>query len=582
MENNMKHFLHIMMMAAVVFFSAGSNVHAQAQNDDNYDWSFPEDPPDLNDFSRYDEKSIEQIEKILKDAQLYRTLGSSVKVINSAGNCGQYVNAAKRSRQQIKTLNSEYRGRADDRYYQLKAQYDENNRKALRDYKTCFAEQTQYYQPLVEAKVRSYQAHKIKMDDLAHEYNFPKDMNVHIDYVQRALEYRKNLANDGIVGTVQSTFQRVEYRPGSKHGGWLNVTRGLKLRKHDELRTGPRGLARIQFADHYTKGNAGPSIINVGKNTHIRIEKFVISFDDPPHSNGVIGLIRGSLRAFTKNWGFRSSFSVRTGTSLVGIRGTELAVVYDPDTDKTDVHLDHGDAYVEVGGVQTTLQPHTSVTIQNNRVSPPRPLTNSIWGILVNSTGDQHNETLATAREGGTITLEQGRVNRSQNTTITGAEITPYDEIANLAKIAELQYVSTIVSSLNQAILDYDEAKTLRYMDGFVKSQYTKALKTRSFRDIVDSSGFVVKVKNDCAVCWEETDSNGKNVQYCDVKAKLYFANGKPRQTVLFHGVKKWGRGVTKPYFKLTNFYEYNGDKATQFEAKNPVCNLTEEVIRRQ
>lgn len=43
---------------------------------------------------------------------------------------------------------------------------------------------------------------------------------------------------------------------------------------------------------------------------------------------GILDLIRGSIRAFTKGFGGRAAFSVRTGTSLCGIRGSEEVIKY--------------------------------------------------------------------------------------------------------------------------------------------------------------------------------------------------------------------------------------------------------------
>lgn len=126
-----------------------------------------------------------------------------------------------------------------------------------------------------------------------------------------------------------SVFKDAQVRPRSA-GKWIWIYEGRRLYLTDEIRTGKRGRLRLELADRVESGNRGPTVINVGSNSNIRMEKFKISFTDKPQRTGLISLIKGTVRAFTKNWGLRSAFSVRTGTSVVGIRGTDLWIAYDP------------------------------------------------------------------------------------------------------------------------------------------------------------------------------------------------------------------------------------------------------------
>lgn len=128
------------------------------------------------------------------------------------------------------------------------------------------------------------------------------------------------------VGTVIAAKGTVEVlSKGSR--SWKKVDKNYRLLVTDEIRTGRlSSRARVELADRYPERNAGPTILNLGRDTHIRLEDFKGKFDNDGGGSGILDLIRGKVRAFTKNFGIGSGLSVRTGTSLCGIRGSEEVV----------------------------------------------------------------------------------------------------------------------------------------------------------------------------------------------------------------------------------------------------------------
>ena len=139
-----------------------------------------------------------------------------------------------------------------------------------------------------------------------------------------------------VIGSVASVFRDVEVLAGGAGNKWEAIQKGYQVRLRDEIRTGPRGRARIEFADRLDESNAGPTVVNIGSNSHVKMESYAVRFQRPKKSEGIIGLIRGTIRAFTKNWGSGSAFKVRTGTSLCGIRGSEeIITFYGSDGDPT-------------------------------------------------------------------------------------------------------------------------------------------------------------------------------------------------------------------------------------------------------
>lgn len=101
--------------------------------------------------------------------------------------------------------------------------------------------------------------------------------------------------------------------------GRRNLTLGAALYQGDDVRTGTDGIAVIGFRDH-TKASVNP-------NTVIRIDSYV--YDRPQASDSfAVSLLKGGLRLFTGLIGKKEplSFSVRTLTATIGIRGTGIDI----------------------------------------------------------------------------------------------------------------------------------------------------------------------------------------------------------------------------------------------------------------
>jgi hypothetical protein len=129
-----------------------------------------------------------------------------------------------------------------------------------------------------------------------------------------------------VVGALNNALGGVfVLRPGASEAE--PAAAGTLLCQGDQLETFGTGRARVQYADRAE--NAGPTVVNLGFNTQIKIVKFEVPSLNPSERNILIDLIRGAVRAFTKGWG-QGSFNVRSGTSICGGRGTHFSVSYTP------------------------------------------------------------------------------------------------------------------------------------------------------------------------------------------------------------------------------------------------------------
>ena len=175
------------------------------------------------------------------------------------------------------------------------------------------------------------------------------------------------------IGVVTSTFKDTFVKRGSG-GSWIRIMEGRQLFLDETIKTGLKGRLRIEMRDRVEQGNRGPTVINVGSDSLIKMEKFETAFTDQvPSRTGVLYLIRGFLRAKTKNWGARSLFSVRTGTSLCGIRGTEVEVRHDDLNKIASYRLLSGVASVSHKRGTTQLVAGSEIVVRNGFAGPPRP-----------------------------------------------------------------------------------------------------------------------------------------------------------------------------------------------------------------
>ena len=142
-----------------------------------------------------------------------------------------------------------------------------------------------------------------------------------------------------------------------RQGVRRELMEGDEIHLLDRIETGPNGSVRVQLYDAGLHEDGKRTNLRLANDTSVSLTKWVISADDTRakleelERHGAIELIKGAIRFFSKNWGSRSSFSVRTGTSLCGIRGTEFDVIHDPDQDSTLYRLHSG---------SIEIQPHIS------------------------------------------------------------------------------------------------------------------------------------------------------------------------------------------------------------------------------
>lgn len=102
---------------------------------------------------------------------------------------------------------------------------------------------------------------------------------------------------------------------------WRAAAKGAPLKRADVVRTGKDSIARIEMEDG--KESTPPTRVDLIPETEVSLNDLVLEDGLPPRRRGFLGLISGAVRTITHGWGARSLFSVKSGTTICGIRGSE-------------------------------------------------------------------------------------------------------------------------------------------------------------------------------------------------------------------------------------------------------------------
>ncbi|MCB0257333.1 MAG: FecR domain-containing protein [Anaerolineae bacterium] len=177
----------------------------------------------------------------------------------------------------------------------------------------------------------------------------------------------------GYAAILVSVLKDVQVKKGGS-GEWLRARQGDLLNATDLVRTGDSSRARIEFMDRFQSINSGPSVITVGPDATINLAEFKIDLRNQQRHKGLVDMLKGAIRVFSKGWGGRADFSVRTGTSLCGIRGTDIEIHYDPDEDRTYYKLYEGVVEISTPHESFTLRAGSSVSVTRGMRSEIMPI----------------------------------------------------------------------------------------------------------------------------------------------------------------------------------------------------------------
>jgi|GEM_PF-4732072 len=183
-----------------------------------------------------------------------------------------------------------------------------------------------------------------------------------------------------------------DVRVRSCEGDVEPVLKGRKITIGDCIKTGPNGRVRVQMADRDEARNAGPTVINIAKNSEMCFGGFLFMRDK---DKTVYELFKGTIRTFFRGWRRDSQVSVRTGVTICGMRGTDFAVTYDPASQISETFVREG--IVDVTNLETgetkTVNAGQMMITDGNTSSAVEPFGPDQWDQFVESYGIAESST---------------------------------------------------------------------------------------------------------------------------------------------------------------------------------------------
>jgi hypothetical protein len=338
------------------------------------------------DFSEI-QKDIETVSARIDELVLWEEMQRLGDYIPNASRCADYYKWVREKFEELNELNAEYQGRADAAYRRRAEILTQEKDDAAREYTSCFASEAARSPLIRENDLTTRSAFKVRYDALKAEYGEGSILhhkrtveeelyNLEMELVQARLWDDWDFPEDGVmhggpVATVTSTFRNVWVRRGGGKN-MVRLAKGAPLYASDVVVTGPQSRARVEIADRVDRLDVGPTIINIGPSSEVEMSHYEARREVPAT---MVSLLRGAIRAFTRNWGSGSAFSVRVGTSLCGIRGTDLSVSYNPELRQATYMLQHGTADLyDRHGTRRRMTPGTQVNADKGELSGDRSL----------------------------------------------------------------------------------------------------------------------------------------------------------------------------------------------------------------
>jgi hypothetical protein len=176
------------------------------------------------------------------------------------------------------------------------------------------------------------------------------------------------------VGTIAAAEGQGDIGRG---GNWTAATTGAAVYLGDQLRTGHPGHLRVVFQDD--------SVVTISDDSVVTIDKQLF---DPDHgkAESLLGLLQGKLSTLVGEYYHRPGavYEVKTPTAVGGVRGTEFAVSFDPDSEVTEVIGISGHVVVhsviDPTGPGVLLTAREVSTVQPGKLpTAPRRLDDSIF-----------------------------------------------------------------------------------------------------------------------------------------------------------------------------------------------------------
>lgn len=311
------------------------------------------------------------------------------------GRCRTHIKDAEKHFKAAEALNKKYKAKPTYEYEGQMAEHKELNAFALENYKKCFTNEIIYSRntdtPLFSRmRVADYYSFMSKKEYLSNKFQWSSGLAAHLAKLKEMMATLQSEGTDSMqrntkVGVVRSVtgvawLNHIGSERYSKQIDWKPLKVGDSVFESDHIQTGADTSVRVDFVSYNKLTDASPITMAMGPKSYIVVSKYLPGplTEYNSATTGAMTLIRGAMRAFTsKFWGTTSGsqFQVRTGTSICGIRGTDITIVHNPEADSTEYLLDHGKVEIAAPSGSLMLQPRQKLAARAGKLGVPATLT---------------------------------------------------------------------------------------------------------------------------------------------------------------------------------------------------------------
>jgi len=328
-------------------------------------------------------RELYKLEERLDDAEIMRDL-DLVDTRIKGSDCNFKWTLYSEAREEVRMLAT--REKRGERLSRDEADYYDAQKlqqtEGWKDFEGCYTGRLPSFRAFVPTGIDTYRQvvdlyAELREKHSAYAFN-EETLPFAIEDLKKEIKETKELPAAAI-GTVTKVFRdawRVRDRSEKR------LSRGDKIELLDTIRTGSRASVRIVLNDRDEDANVGPTVINMKEMSEVTIRKFQWRLQEEEEEvwyDFLLDGVKGTLRLFSKGWGSRAAFNVRVGTSLCGIRGTDVEIEHVPELDEITYKLWHGVADIEAPSGKVTLKSLQTVVVTGGvlgavrEIEPARP-----------------------------------------------------------------------------------------------------------------------------------------------------------------------------------------------------------------
>jgi len=349
------------------------------------------------------EAEVEDVRAQIEEVELWVQMNEAAAYVPGSSRCKHYLEEAERTRNSLENLNRRYEGRADETYREQAQNLLRENQDMVQEYRSCFGSVVApRYGRIAQAGVAAYQPFTARYNQLTDKFG-DADPGSLFSQLKRQLEdLERQLARleydqDIVAGTVTSVWRSVRI---VRNGREMPVQVGDRIFVGDQVVTGTYGRIRIEQDNACNRVGTGSSALNIGGGSQVTVNTPGFRGHECERDPTMWEVVSGAVTAYVESRRntLPASIYVKVGSTVSGVRGTEIAFTRNPARDESGIWLDHGDAFLLAGEREFPLAPGEVTEIRAGQIVQQRRFDPAEYNQLIRATASRGDMSLSEAQ----------------------------------------------------------------------------------------------------------------------------------------------------------------------------------------